>query len=210
MEFKNLIIRIFSSTIFILIYIFLSLKYPHKIFHFISIIYIIIFFEILFYFPKKRIYIITYLLISYICLIIYFNVRFDNMAFTIILLCIICFDSFCYFIGKSFGKHKLFFKISPNKTYEGLVGGILVTNLFTVYLYSFTELINTTSYLNIILFTNVIILFSFFGDLLQSYFKRSNKLKDSSNFIPGHGGFFDRFDSFLLVIIPFSIMKILI
>ena len=51
--------------------------------------------------------------------------------------------------------------------------------------------------------------FSFFGDLIQSYFKRLNFLKDSGNFIPGHGGFFDRFDSFLLAIIPISILNLL-
>ena len=58
-------------------------------------------------------------------------------------------------------------------------------------------------------FINIIILFSFLGDLIQSYFKRLNNIKDSSNFLPGHGGFFDRFDSFLLVIIPFSIHRFL-
>ena len=63
--------------------------------------------------------------------------------------------------------------------------------------------------LNLFLLNNLVILFSFIGDLIQSYFKRINNLKDSSNLLPGHGGFFDRFDSFLLVIIPFSINSFL-
>ena len=62
---------------------------------------------------------------------------------------------------------------------------------------------------NLFILANLVIVFSFFGDLIQSYFKRLNFLKDSGNFIPGHGGFFDRFDSFLLVIIPISILNLL-
>ena len=59
---------------------------------------------------------------------------------------------------------------------------------------------------NLFILANLVIVFSFFGDVIQSYFKRLNYLKDSETFIPGHGGFFDRFDSFLLVIIPISVI----
>ena len=62
---------------------------------------------------------------------------------------------------------------------------------------------------NLFFLNNLVILFSFLGDFIQSYFKRINYLKDSGSFIPGHGGFFDRFDSFLLVIIPISILNFL-
>ena len=63
---------------------------------------------------------------------------------------------------------------------------------------------------DLFILANLVIAFSFFGDFIQSYFKRLNSLKDSGNLIPGHGGFFDRFDSFLLVIIPFSILNLIL
>ena len=139
----------------------------------------------------------------------YFNLNFSVYEFTIIILGISFFDSFCYITGKIFGKKKLFIKISPNKTLEGLIGGIIATNLLVVLIFIFFEFIIINSKISFILQANLIMIFSFFGDLIQSYFKRKNNLKDSSKFIPGHGGFFDRFDSFLLVIIPFSIIKYL-
>ena len=91
---------------------------------------------------------------------------------------------------------------SPNKTIEGLLGGFLI---------SFTSGISLSYFLNIninvklISFIFIIILTSFLGDLIESYFKRINNLKNSSEFIPGHGGVLDRFDSFLFSIIFFSI-----
>ena len=123
-------------------------------------------------------------------------------------MCITCFDSFCYLVGKKFGKNKIFL-ISPNKTYEGLLGGILISNFLVIISYLLFDYSKVIFNLNLIILNNIVIFFSFFGDLIQSYFKRMNDLKDSSNFIPGHGGFFDRFDSFLLVIIPFSIISFL-
>ena len=61
--------------------------------------------------------------------------------------------------------------------------------------------------INIYLFTTIIIILSFLGDVIESYFKRINNLKNSSNFLPGHGGFFDRFDSFILCISLYSIIN---
>jgi phosphatidate cytidylyltransferase len=139
----------------------------------------------------------------------YFSFNFNSYEFTAIILCITCFDSSSYLFGKIFGKKKILNKISPNKTYEGLIGGIMLTNLISLIIYLNFDIYKTNVNLNFFFFTNIVILFSFFGDLIQSYFKRFNNLKDSSNFLPGHGGFFDRFDSFLLVIIPFSIHSIL-
>tara|TARA_B100001559_G_C16179477_1_gene474679 strand:+ start:121 stop:546 length:426 start_codon:yes stop_codon:yes gene_type:complete len=139
----------------------------------------------------------------------YFSFDYNSYQFTIIILSIICFDSSCYLVGKIFGKKRIFIKISPNKTYEGLLGGIILTNLISIIFYFNFDIYNTSININVFFFINIVILFSFFGDLFQSYFKRLSSLKDSSNFLPGHGGFFDRFDSFLLVIIPFSIHNVL-
>ena len=104
-------------------------------------------------------------------------------------------------MGNIFGKNQLT-KISPNKTIEGLLGGlifsILISLLFSIY---FKLNIN----LNIITFIILLILSAFIGDIIESYYKRKNNLKNSSEFVPGHGGVFDRFDSFLFAIIFFSI-----
>jgi len=110
-------------------------------------------------------------------------------------------------VGKNYGKNKILINISPNKIYEGLFGGILFTNTVCLLIYFFIDL-SKIDY-NLFTLANFVIFFSFFGDLIQSYFKRLNILKDSGNLIPGHGGFFDRFDSFLLVIIPISVLKLL-
>ena len=209
MDYKNLSIRLLSSFIFITLYFTLFFYYQDKIIYFITLIYLLIFIEVFFNFKKSLNIIFSYISISYLSIIIYFNYDFNLYEFTVIILCIICFDSFCYLFGKIFGKKKMLNKISPNKTYEGLLGGIILTNLISIIVYFNFDIYNTSININVFFFINIVILFSFFGDLFQSYFKRLSSLKDSSNFLPGHGGFFDRFDSFLLVIIPFSIHNVL-
>tara|TARA_B100000989_G_C19304896_1_gene370020 strand:- start:199 stop:561 length:363 start_codon:yes stop_codon:yes gene_type:complete len=114
---------------------------------------------------------------------------------------VISFDIFSYASGKIFGINKLIY-ISPNKTIEGFFGGFLISVVSSLLLSYFLD-ININ--IKLISFILIIILTSFFGDLIESYFKRINNLKNSSEFIPGHGGVFDRFDSFLFSIIFFSI-----
>ena len=105
-----------------------------------------------------------------------------------------------YFGGKKFGKRKFLPNISPNKTFEGFIIGILGTCLLVMpimgifYIYVFLKL------LFIIL---VVSLFSVIGDATASLFKRISGVKDSSNLIPGHGGVLDRFDSLLFVLPTF-------
>ena len=210
MGYKNLLIRLLSSSLLIFVYFFLFLNYVDSIIYFISFIYILIILEILLYFKKFRIILLSYILFSYIFCILYFHFYLNIYEFTFLILCMICFDSLSYFFGKIYGKTKIALKISPNKTYEGLFGGIVATNIIFFISYFYFDFFIKNTEINFIIFINLIISFSFFGDLTQSYFKRLNDLKDSSQFIPGHGGFFDRFDSFLLVIIPYSIYKILI
>tara|TARA_B100000965_G_scaffold143082_1_gene119216 strand:- start:110 stop:493 length:384 start_codon:yes stop_codon:yes gene_type:complete len=116
---------------------------------------------------------------------------------------IIFFDSYSYIFGVTFGKNKVYKYISPNKTYEGYLGGFIFTNLtISLYYYLFLNLYN---FFNLLILLNFFIIFSLLGDILQSYFKRLNNIKDSSNFLPGHGGFFDRFDSFISSIIFLSL-----
>lgn len=198
MVYNNLIKRFLLSIILFVVYLWSLLN-----FYFLlilgTVIYFIILFEIFNYFKKYTISILFYLTISYFCFAIYLFNFFDLFNFNILIYVIISFDTFSYFVGKTFGKNNIFKIISPNKTIEGYIGGFLITNLlFIIYLYYYSNLFHI--YQNLLLI-NSFILFSLLGDLLQSFFKRKNNIKDSSNFLPGHGGFFDRFDSFLSSII---------
>lgn len=103
-------------------------------------------------------------------------------------------DTFAYFSGVSFGKHKLCEAVSPKKTIEGFIGGVLGTIFSVVALgtYLFQESIFLLAMLGL-----GIALVATMGDLVESAMKRFVKIKDSGNLIPGHGGVWDRFDSVL-------------
>ena len=101
-------------------------------------------------------------------------------------------DSFAFIIGKNFGKHKLLERISPNKTIEGFFGGLIFTFLVSFIL---ANQFTTLSLVQWLVIAGIVSIFGVLGDLIESMFKRQAGVKDSSNFIPGHGGFLDRFDS---------------
>ncbi len=105
-------------------------------------------------------------------------------------------DTGAYLAGVSFGKHKMFVRVSPKKSWEGLIGG-LVLALFAGYVFSLFRV--ELSLLNWILISLITVLFGTFGDLLESLMKRTLEVKDSGIIMPGHGGLLDRFDSMLLV-----------
>jgi phosphatidate cytidylyltransferase len=107
-------------------------------------------------------------------------------------------DSFAFFGGKYFGKHK-FSKISPNKTIEGLVVGFIFTIITSVVFHYAVPAVTITDSIVVGLFVGV---FGPLGDLFESFLKRYTNVKDSSNIIPGHGGLLDRFDS-IIVCVPF-------
>lgn len=106
-------------------------------------------------------------------------------------------DSGAYFIGKSMGRNKLWPEISPNKTVEGSIGGVVcavaVAVLFTVFSNIHAALVPLMG------MTVVLSVFGQIGDLVQSAFKRHFNVKDSGFILPGHGGILDRFDSLLFV-----------
>ncbi len=108
-------------------------------------------------------------------------------------------DTFAYLVGRQFGKHKLFERISPKKTIEGFVGGIVFTLIAAYILAIYFNEINLIQWLIIAIIISV---FGVLGDLIESMFKRQANVKDSSNLIPGHGGFLDRLDSIIFAI-PF-------
>ncbi len=115
-------------------------------------------------------------------------------------------DTFAYIVGQKIGKTKLFERISPKKTIEGFVGGLIFSMIFS-YILS-TYFINLT-FLNWLIIALIVSIFGTIGDLIESMFKREANLKDSSNLIPGHGGFLDRLDSFIFAI-PFIFIYILL
>ena len=104
-------------------------------------------------------------------------------------------DSAAYFIGSAFGKHKLFPRVSPNKSWEGAIAGFIFATITLVVLKIF--LLTFLSLNQIIALGIIIGIFGQIGDLIESLIKRDAGVKDSSNIIPGHGGIFDRFDSLL-------------
>ena len=193
MVYNNFFLR-FSISLIIL---FLYYSIYQDIFYLFTlgcVIYIIIFYEVYKFFKNLSYLIYFYLIISFINFSLYLYNYFDIFIFNLLIFIIVIFDTSSYLIGKAFGRNKIFKKISPNKTLEGYIGGILSTNAICLII-----LLLNFSILNIHYFIliNLIVIFSITGDLIQSFFKRKNLIKDSSNFLPGHGGFFDRFDSFI-------------
>ena len=101
-------------------------------------------------------------------------------------------DTFAFLVGKNFGKHKLLERISPNKTIEGFIGGMVATFIASVII---SNWFTTHSISEWLVIAAIVSIFGVLGDLIESMFKRQAGVKDSSNLIPGHGGFLDRFDS---------------
>ena len=104
-------------------------------------------------------------------------------------------DTGAYLSGRSFGKHKLFERISPNKTWEGFVGGVLFAMLLALNLEQYFGILNKWEWAGMALIIGV---FGTLGDLVESMLKRSLGVKDSGNILPGHGGLLDRFDGLLI------------
>jgi phosphatidate cytidylyltransferase len=103
-------------------------------------------------------------------------------------------------VGKNFGKNKLFPSVSPKKTIEGFMGGVVFTCIASVLLSKF-YIESTILYIWLVI-AIIVSIFSTLGDLIQSKFKRVAGVKDSGNIMPGHGGILDRLDSIIFVV-PF-------
>jgi len=109
-----------------------------------------------------------------------------------------------YIIGVNFGKHKLLERISPKKTWEGVVGSLLLCIIGSFVLHQFIPIMNINLWLTLSI---IVCVSSVIGDLIESMLKRSVNIKDSGNILPGHGGILDRFDSVLFVIPMVYIFK---
>jgi phosphatidate cytidylyltransferase len=115
-------------------------------------------------------------------------------------------DTFAYLIGSKIGKTPLLPRISPKKTWEGTIGGAVMCMITGVVIsYFFKEL----SLVNWIIVGAIVATFGTLGDLIESMLKRSVGVKDSGSFMPGHGGFLDRFDAFIFAV-PFVYLYLIV
>ena len=112
-------------------------------------------------------------------------------------------DTWAYLFGTMLGRHKMIPRVSPGKSWEGFIGGALMS-LLTGWLCSLV--IPEYSVWQWMLFAEVIVIFGTLGDLTESLFKRTLCVKDSGNIIPGHGGVLDRLDSTLLAVPAMHVM----
>lgn len=105
-------------------------------------------------------------------------------------------DTFAYLVGRKIGKHRLFERISPKKSWEGFIGGVVFSVIAGLLIAYFTDG-NLVKYA---IYGITIATFGTLGDLVESMLKRSLNIKDSGTILPGHGGLLDRFDSVIFVI----------
>jgi phosphatidate cytidylyltransferase len=115
-------------------------------------------------------------------------------------------DSGAYFVGRSFGRRKLWPEISPNKTVEGFFGGIGFA-MIVALLFTFFADMNIAMW-KLLIFTVILSIFGQIGDLVESALKRYYNVKDSGSILPGHGGILDRFDSLLFVLPLLHLLKV--
>lgn len=106
-------------------------------------------------------------------------------------------DTGAYLVGSLLGKHRLFERISPKKSWEGFWGGLVVVLLSSQ---AFAAYIQEISWYNWLGLSFIVVIFGTWGDLVESLMKRTLDVKDSGNILPGHGGMLDRFDSILLAV----------
>jgi len=148
---------------------------------------------------KNHIYLIglLILLLFFLSLLKIYNLEDYNLKFLWLILIAWLTDTGGYIFGKLFGGPKLI-KISPNKTWSGAFGSLILSQLAFLILFLDS---NYKLNINIFFFQFLLSIIGQIGDILMSYIKRINNKKDTSNFIPGHGGFLDRVDGLIWIFI---------
>lgn len=128
----------------------------------------------------------------------YFREYFGWIPFLLLASTVILTDTGAYFVGRAVGGPKLAPKLSPSKTWAGALGGLLLSvgfifALFTIWPDEFSRM----DLKSVLIMTVIVSIFAQLGDLFESWLKRRAGVKDSGHLIPGHGGFFDRLDSWI-------------
>ena len=222
---NNLNKRIISSIAYVAIMIF-GVYYSKESFHILFIaLGIICLFEMIKLRRSTSIFTFFGILPYFYIIVPFALIHFiDPFIILIILILSWCFDSFAFFIGVKFGKHKILPSISPKKSWEGFFGGLIFTILIFRFLFLDVILSRKIIYKNNLienleyklhnnlmfetfiqsenLYISILLLCitATTGDFIASYYKRKSGVKDYSNLIPGHGGMIDRMDSFLITI----------
>ncbi|AXN02048.1 Phosphatidate cytidylyltransferase [Candidatus Purcelliella pentastirinorum] len=220
-ELFNKFIFIFCFIIFICFYkIFLLsslafINFFSKIINLLSLTWCLLSFLLVIYYPKSSLfwkdsYFLKILfglliLVSFFYDIIFIrqlcytkNHYYGSYLLLYILIPIWFFDSSSYIFGVLFGVNKLFMKLSPGKTFEGYLFGVLFLILI-FFIYKFVGILNISN-LNVIIISFLMSILSLFGDLQESMFKRIGKVKNSSKLFFSHGGILDRIDSLTIVL----------
>jgi phosphatidate cytidylyltransferase len=160
---------------------------------------------------KSKLLAFAYILIPFILVqFILSNEAQENSNSNLILFMFILtwtFDTFAYLLGVKFGKHKIMPSISAKKSWEGFAGGFVFT-IIAAYITS--KYLLTIDPQFIIIITALLPFTATLGDFIESYYKRKAGVKDSGNFIPGHGGMLDRMDAFMITIpLIYTLTKLL-
>lgn len=148
-------------------------------------------------FEKKKYITVIFYIISgfvFLTLIPYHDGLFEPLIIVGVFILIWSNDTFAYIIGKNFGKTKLLERVSPKKTVEGFIGGLLGAIAASLIIFNFTDLFDLETWLSLAVIASI---FGTIGDLIQSKFKRQAGVKDSGALMPGHGGLYDRLDSII-------------
>lgn len=115
-------------------------------------------------------------------------------------------DTFAYLVGSFIGKNKMYERISPGKTWEGTIGGAILTVASSFLIYKWFGILELNDW---IIISTIVAVLGTLGDLVESMLKRSVGVKDSGNIMPGHGGILDRFDS-LIMVAPFVFLYLIL
>ena len=199
---SDLIKRILSSIILLPLVIYFTLMGSFYLIFLITICFIVSFFE-----WQKMVKKINYKILGLIFLIFsffsFYDLAINNIVLIPLLICIST-DIGGYIFGNIFKGPKLT-KISPNKTYAGMIGGFFFSILIISLYFNYIDFpLTITWFLTIILISSV----SQTGDIIVSYFKRLSKIKNTGNIIPGHGGLLDRIDGMIFAFPIFYLFEL--